>query len=93
MKVYFDSSALEKIASGRPLYSWDYILREDTDPPPKGGILVGEFQPVMPEREACIAPALAALAEKETELREELNEELVKIKARRDALIMLEFSA
>lgn len=93
MKVYFDGAALERVAKGQDLYSWNYTLREDTETPPKNGVLVAEFTPRMPAREECIAPALAILAEKEAALRATLNEDLQEIAERRNALIMLEFQS
>ena len=93
MKVYFDGAALERVAKGQDLYSWNYTVRNETETPPKNGILVAEFTALMPTREECIAPALAILAEKEASLRETLNEDLRELEERRNALIMLEFQS
>ena len=93
MKVYFTPTALERIAKEQALYTWDYTVRNDDDTPPKDSILAAAFEPVFPSKAACVAPALAAIAEREKELRKELNAELAKLDERRNDLIMLEFQA
>ena len=93
MKVYFGPASLEKIAKDRALYSWDYLVRANDEEGPEGGILAGVFEVSLPTKAECIAPALAMLARKETELRQELNKELAELSARRNELIMLEFQS
>ena len=93
MKVYFDAAALEKIAKGDPLYSWNYVVREDRETPSEDWLLVATFEPAMPAKAQCIAPALAAIAKREAELRNELNKELAKLTERRNDLVMLEYQS
>jgi hypothetical protein len=93
MKVYLGAEGLERVATGNTLYAWHYLLCFDDQVPPENGVEVGSFEPCFPTAAACVIPCLEMLQKREDELRDELNDELAKLTERRNALIMLEYSA
>ena len=83
MKVYLTVEGLERVALGRALYSWDYVVRDDPDEPPKHGIQVGVFDPVMPPPAECVVPVMAKLNEREQAIKAEAFKEIAEVQDRK----------
>jgi hypothetical protein len=90
MYVYLSAEGQEAVALGKEPSTWCYSLY----PQPivyEGftGMLIGEVAVTLPTREACMEPVLAQLKAKEQQVQAEAYEEMMEIKARRDALLCL----
>ena len=83
MKVYLTVEGLERIALGHQLYSWDYVVREEGEDPPKYSKLVGDFTASYPLPAECVHPVLAKLTEREAAIQAEAYKEVAELKQRK----------
>ena len=93
LKIYLNTDGQELHAQGKQLWSWHFTFRLENqyESVPKDGIELAELEVVMPTREACIAPVLEALKEREQEINARAYEDLAAIKLRRDNLLALTY--
>lgn len=90
MLVYLTIEGQERIALGQPPSSWHYTL--SAEPREYEGctdMKIGEMTLNLPSKEACMVPVLAQLKAKEQEIQAEAYKEMMVIKSRRDALLVL----
>lgn len=87
--IYLTPEGLEALALGRNLYNWHYSTRLEDDTPPKNSILIAKCTAKLPAKEACIAPVLAKLKEREDEINASAAEDLMAIRQRKNDLLML----
>lgn len=92
MKVYLTVEGQERVALGRSLYSWDFVVREEGATPPERSCLVGTFEPVFPSPEDCIPPVLEKFKEKEAEIQAAAHSELMELQERRQNLLSLTYT-
>lgn len=87
--IYLLPEGLEALALGNRVYSWNWAVREVDDTSPPNSLKLGEFEVAMPTKEACIAPVLAKLKERENEINAAAHEDLMAITQRKNDLLML----
>lgn len=87
--IYLTSEGLEALALERTMYTWCYSTREGSDEPPKNSIKIAEIEVCLPPKEACIAPVLAKLKEREDEINATAQTDLMAIQQRKNDLLML----
>lgn len=83
MKVYIAVEGLERLALGRSLYTWDYLVRDDSDPPPEHSRYAGSFEVTLPTPADCVAPVMAKLKEREQTIQLEAQRDVMEIQERR----------
>jgi hypothetical protein len=93
LRVYLDVGGQEALIKGHPLYTWNYLVRGPKDEAPAYGVLIGEFEPALPQPETCVLAVLEKLKAREVEIQAEAQEEVQKIVARRNAVMMLGHTA
>ncbi len=94
IKIYMNTDGQELHAQGKQLWSWHLTARLENlheSAPPKGGILLGELEVELPGKDACIAPVLEALKDREQQINATAHEDLAAIKLRRDNLLALTY--
>jgi hypothetical protein len=89
LKVYITVEGLENLANGRDLMSWNYVIREAADIPPKDYFKCAEFEPKYPKKEECITPVMKKFEEMEKDVHLEAHKALADINERRQTLLAL----
>lgn len=89
MKIYLDTDGQENLATGKTIWPWNYSVRTGDGVPSAGDLLVAECEATLPPKEACIAPVLEKLKQREQEINAQAYEDLAAIKLRRDNLLAL----
>ncbi len=89
MNIYLTPEGMESYVKGYVMYNWHYSTRPAVEAPPKNSILIGSCEITMPLIEACVAPALAKLTEREAEINAQAQEDLQAIRVRKSDLLML----
>lgn len=90
MYVYLSIEGQEQIALGKTPNSWQYTLSPVTITyEGYTGMLIGEVEVALPSKESCMVPVLAQLKVKEQKIQAEAYEEMMLVKARREALLCI----
>lgn len=89
-KLWITAEGQEAIATGKNLYTWHYIVREQDEEPYKPDeICVAEFTITLPSVATMIPTVMEHLAKREAEIQAEAYADVMKIKERREKLLAI----
>ena len=89
-KLWITAEGQEAIATGKNMYTWHYIVREqDEEPYKEDEICVAEFSITLPPVAKLIPVVMEHLRVKEAEIQAEAYKDVMKIKERREKLLAI----